>query len=120
MEKLYGPVKVFFRCLIPSLLLFILFFLVSCYEQFPYFIQVPEFYAYYPDDGSEGIYLSIFTSDDKSQIRYTTDGRVPSESYGEYYEGSIHLTEAAFVQATAYREGYDAGPVADYYYNPDQ
>ena len=111
--KYYG--KILFRSLI---LCIILTAISACYDRYPYFIQVPEFSLSYPEDGSAGVVITISTPDEKNLIRYTTDGSMPSESEGFLYENPVSLTTATTLRAVAYREGYPAGPVTEYYYDP--
>lgn len=109
-----GSGKVLFRCILFCL---IVFSLTACYDRYPYFFQKPEFYAYTLDGDSSGIYLNITTPDGESLIRYTTTGNDPSSSYGELYNDSLYLTTPSYIKACAYRTGYPAGPIAEYYYD---
>ncbi|MDC7233684.1 MAG: chitobiase/beta-hexosaminidase C-terminal domain-containing protein [Spirochaetales bacterium] len=95
--------------------------LTSCTERYPYFIQIPEFIEWEPEDGSGGIMLSIVCEDENALIRYTTDGSEPSDRHGLIYEVPLYLyAQSVHIQAVAVRAGYDAGPVAEYYYEHEE
>ena len=58
-----------------------------------------------------GIYESAFdleitTNTQGASIRYTTDGSLPSETFGEIYTGPIMIDDTTVVRAIAYKEGY--------------
>ncbi|OQY35227.1 MAG: hypothetical protein B6241_01650 [Spirochaetaceae bacterium 4572_59] len=108
-----GSGKEIFRCIIFCLTVLTL---TACSDRYPYFFQKPEFYAYTVDGDSSGIYLNITSPDGESLIRYTTNGSNPSSSYGELYEDTLYLTTSTYIRACAYRSGYSAGPIAEYYY----
>lgn len=98
--------------------------LISCAEKYPYFVQVPEFEVENAEDESgetyPGIMLSIVCEDKNATIRYTVDDSEPSESHGLVYENPLYLSSTELtVKAVAVREGYDAGPVAEYHYDPE-
>ncbi len=98
--------------------------LASCAEDYPYFVQVPEFVVEKAQDESgeiyPGIMLSIVCDDEYATIRYTLDGSEPSESHGFVYSEALYLSSTELtVKAVAVREGYDAGPVAEYHYAPE-
>ena len=64
--------------------------------------------------------LSIVCDDEYATIRYTIDGSEPSESHGLVYDEPLYLSSTELtVKAVAVREGYDPGPVAEYYYVPE-
>jgi hypothetical protein len=104
--------------LLSLLAVLFLFLILSCYDRYPYFIQVPEFSISSSDEKSGGVYLSMSTPDEGFLIRYTMNSSDPSESFGALYEEPVYLTEETGVAAVAYRVGYPAGPVARYYYDP--
>jgi len=112
---LIKPVRCSFRAGIA--LLFLL--LASCTEKYPYFIQQPEFQV--SDAGQEypGIFLTIYCEDEYALIRYTLDGSDPDKLHGLVYEEPLYLAaQSVTVRAVAVREGYDAGPVGEYRYDP--
>jgi Fn3 associated len=99
--------------------LFILSFIISCSQRYPFFIQIPEFVVTETEEGTPGIMLNIVCEDENAVIRYTTDGSQPSEVHGLIYEEPLYLAaNAVYIQAVAVRVGYPAGPLAEYYYEP--
>ena len=97
---------------------------MSCAEKYPYFVQKPEFVEKDAVDelgeSYPGIMLSIICEDEYAEIRYTIDGSKPSESHGLVFEEPLYLCSTELtVRAVAVREGYDAGPVAEYHYEPE-
>lgn len=99
--------------------LFLLSLFISCSERYPFFVQIPEFIESELEEGVPGIMLSIVCEDEYAVIRYTVDGSVPSETHGLIYDEPLYLAEnAVFIQAVALRVGYGAGPLAEYYYEP--
>ena len=59
------------------------------------------------------INLSISTTTENAQIRYTTDGTLPSPTHGTVYQSPIHISSDTnlFIQAIAYRDGWNSSPV---------
>jgi hypothetical protein len=91
----------------------------SCAERYPYFIQQPEFIESDAGEDYPGIFLSIVCEDEYAQIRYTTDGSQPTSLHGLIYEEPLYLAaESTYIRAVAVRVGYDAGPEAEYQYEP--
>lgn len=105
--------RVIFRCILFCLTASVL---TACYDRYPYFFQKPEFSVSNGEGDSSGIYLNISTPDGESLIRYTTNGSDPSSTYGELYKDTLYLTVSTYIKACAYRSGYSAGPIAEYYY----
>lgn len=99
--------------------LFILFFFNSCSQRYPFFIQIPEFVVTETEESVPGIMLNIVCEDENAVIRYTSDGSQPSEVHGLVYEESLYLVaNSVFIQAVAVRVGYPAGPIAEFYFEP--
>ncbi len=91
----------------------------SCTERYPFFIQQPEFIETEAGEGYPGIFLSIVCEDEYAQIRYTTDGSQPTSLHGLIYEEPLYLAaQSVYIRAVAVRGGYDAGPVGEYQYEP--
>lgn len=104
-----------------AIVLFILSFIISCSQRYPFFIQMPEFLISETEEGVPGIMLNIVCVDENAIIRYTVDGSTPSETHGLIYEETLYLAaNAVFIQAVAVRVGYPAGPLAEYYYEPQE
>ena len=99
-----------------ALAVLLVLMLTACYERYPYFIQKPQF-SLNEQDG--GVYLTIYTPDGESLIRYTTDNSDPSETNGTLYESPLPLSEQTYIKATAYRSGYPAGPISEFSYDPE-
>ncbi len=61
----------------------------------------------------QAIDLAISTTTENASIRYTTDGSVPTPSYGIIYTDPINIPEdsSLFIQAIAYRDGWTPSPV---------
>ncbi len=49
--------------------------------------------------------VTISSATPGAQIRYTSDGTVPSSSHGTVYTGPVHLTATTTIKATAYADG---------------
>ncbi|RDG30657.1 hypothetical protein DV872_15760 [Oceanispirochaeta sp. M1] len=99
--------------------LLILSFFISCSERYPFFIQLPEFVESEPGDDRPGKMLSIVCVDENAVIRYTIDDSTPSEIHGLIYEEPLYLAaNTVHIQAVAVRVGYPAGPLVEYYYDP--
>lgn len=47
------------------------------------------------------------------QIRYTTDGSVPSNSHGEFYSTPVEVYKSQTLRAVATRTGFDDSPLAE-------
>jgi hypothetical protein len=103
--------------MLSALLLVLLLTMTACYERYPYFLEEPEIYVYDWDPGVGG-WISIYTDNWQNLIRYTTDGSDPTEDYGTIYYDSFYLSAETYIRATSYREGYSAGPIAEYYFVP--
>lgn len=67
----------------------------------------------------EPISVSINTTTENALIRYTTDGSTPSPTSGILYEQPIEVGEdsSLFLQAIAYRDGWNPSPVVSANYN---
>ncbi len=50
--------------------------------------------------------LSITTETEGATIRYTTDGSVPTETYGHIYTGPVSITTTTCLRAIAYKPGF--------------
>ena len=63
--------------------------------------------------------LSISTTTENAQIRYTTDGSVPTPTQGTEYLAPINIPSDTnlFIQAIAYRDGWNPSPVVSASYN---
>lgn len=61
----------------------------------------------------QAINLAISTTTENASIRYTTDGSIPTPSYGTIYTDPINIPEdsSLFIQAIAYRDGWTPSPV---------
>ncbi|HWN40968.1 MAG TPA: DUF1800 family protein [Thermoanaerobaculia bacterium] len=55
--------------------------------------------------------VEIFTSTPGAQIRYTTDGSIPSATHGTLYAGPVTLTTDTNLRAIAYKSGLSNSPV---------
>jgi len=114
---LFRPVRSSFWA---GISLFILL-ITSCSDRYPYFIQQPEFQTSQAGAGYPGILLTIFCEDKYARIRYTLDGSYPDKLHGLLYEDPLYLAaQSVTVRAVAFREGYDAGPVAEYDYAAEE
>ena len=67
----------------------------------------------------EPINVGISTTTENASIRYTTDGSTPSPTSGILYEDPIIVGEdsSLFLQAIAYRDGWNPSPVVSANYN---
>jgi len=67
----------------------------------------------------EPISVSISTTTENTMIRYTTDGSTPSATSGILYEQPIEVgaDSSLFIQAIAYRDGWNPSPVVSANYN---
>jgi hypothetical protein len=65
------------------------------------------------------ISVEISTTTESALIRYTTDGSVPSPTYGTLYLTPILIPSdtSMFIQAIAYRDGWTPSPVVSANYN---
>jgi len=72
-----------------------------------------------PAGGNFPISVSVLISctTPSSSIRYTTDGSVPTNSFGIIYSGSFILTSTATVKAVCYASGYSTSPVVTQTFN---
>ena len=50
--------------------------------------------------------LTILTETEGAEIRYTTDGSIPTEIHGNIYLGPVPITTTTPLRAAAFREGY--------------
>ena len=67
----------------------------------------------------EPINVGISTTTENASIRYTTDGSTPSPTSGILYSDPIYVGEdsSLFLQAIAYRDGWNPSPVVSANYN---
>lgn len=55
--------------------------------------------------------LELSADSPEATIRYTTDGSVPNESYGQLYQEPLRISQTTFVRAVAFRPGFLPAPV---------
>lgn len=56
--------------------------------------------------------LELSADSPETTIRYTTDGSVPSESYGQVYQEPLQIKQTTFVRAAAFKPGFLPAPVS--------
>ncbi|MCX8059389.1 MAG: chitobiase/beta-hexosaminidase C-terminal domain-containing protein, partial [Spirochaetes bacterium] len=61
--------------------------------------------------------VTITTNTSGATIRYTTDGTIPSSSYGNIYSGPINLTTNTTINAIAYKGGMTDSQVTSAIFN---
>ncbi len=55
---------------------------------------------------SEPFKLKLSTKTKRAEIRYTTDGSVPTQDHGKVYDSSLHIGKTTVLRVAAFKPGY--------------
>ena len=88
-----------------------------------YLVKVanPQFSLKDKSSVSDSSFLSLSSSTEDAQIKYTTDGSIPSLTNGNIYNTPISFTSSCIVKAIALKDGMESSDVvsAEYYHIND-